>query len=286
MAGGSYLAILRIAGFLASIWSVGKVAKFIGVSSIVFEISLGLILSPTMGGLLPLPYSTCVHRENPANDCSIENARSAVNDYNHPLSVMMHHMQEAELGGCLDEYKAYKTAKTNNAADIDDIAELYAQCIKKDCKKEVSHLCQAEPNAFTLIGHAGVSMMIFESGMHFDFDKAKIVGLKACIVAVLGTCLPLAAGYGLVVALYPGRTFSCAIATGVSLAPTSVGIALRLLLEAKQLQKDFGQAIITAAFVDDILSLVAFNVLFSTTEGSFSFMSSVFPALVGAQPET
>lgn len=35
-----------------------------------------------------------------------------------------------------------------------------------------------------------------------------------------------------------------------------VGIALRLLGEAGVLQENFGQAIITAAFVDDILSLV------------------------------
>eukprot|EP00928_Gymnodinium_smaydae_P016736 TRINITY_DN1632_c0_g2_i1.p1 TRINITY_DN1632_c0_g2~~TRINITY_DN1632_c0_g2_i1.p1 ORF type:complete len:904 (+),score=272.23 TRINITY_DN1632_c0_g2_i1:220-2931(+) len=281
MAGGSYLAILRIAGFLASVWSVGKVAKFIGVSSIVFEIAVGLILSPTMGGLLPKPYSTCVHQENPNNDCDIKKARMAVNDYYHPLSEMMHHMQELGMGGCVKEEKAYKAAKAAIATTKYDLAETYAQCIKKDCNKEVAHLCQSEPNVFTLIGHAGVSMMIFESGMHFDFEKAKVVGGKACIVAVLGTLLPLFSGYGLVLWLYPGRTFWCAISTGVALAPTSVGIALRLLLEAKQLQKDFGQAIITAAFVDDILSLVAFNILFSASTGEFTFMGSIFPALVG-----
>ena len=43
-----------------------------------------------------------------------------------------------------------------------------------------------------------------------------------------------------------------------SFSPTrpGVGIALRLLGEAGVLQENFGQAIITAAFVDDILSLV------------------------------
>jgi len=62
------------------------------------------------------------------------------------------------------------------------------------------------------------------------------------------------------------------------LAPTSVGIALKLLLEAKQLQKNFGQCIITAAFVDDILSLILFNLLFSLTSGDFSIVKVVvFP---------
>merc|ERR1711963_511797 len=105
-------------------------------------------------------------------------------------------------------------------------------------------------------------MMIFESGMHFDFEKAGKVGPKACIVAVLGTFLP------------------DGLSVGTALAPTSVGIALRLLGEAKVLQEDFGQAIITAAFVDDILSLILFNVLFSLT-GDFNVMATVVNPIIG-----
>jgi len=71
------------------------------------------------------------------------------------------------------------------------------------------------------------------------------------------------------------------LAVGVSLAPTSVGIALKLLMEAKCLQKDFGQAIITAAFVDDILSLIAFNVLFAMSSGPIDPFAVVGKPLVG-----
>ena len=46
-----------------------------------------------------------------------------------------------------------------------------------------------------------------------------------------------------------------ALAAGVSLAPTSIGIALKLLLESEYLETVVGQAIIAAAFFDDILSL-------------------------------
>lgn len=47
------------------------------------------------------------------------------------------------------------------------------------------------------------------------------------------------------------------------------------------LQHDFGQAIITAAFVDDILSLVLFNILFSLT-GDFDAMNTIIKPIVGA----
>merc|ERR1719384_2996774 len=70
------------------------------------------------------------------------------------------------------------------------------------------------------------------------------------------------------------------ISVGTALAPTSVGIALRLLGEAGVLQNGFGQAIITAAFVDDIMSLVLFNVLFSL-RGDFNLFSTVISPIIG-----
>merc|ERR1719223_49912 len=121
--------------------------------------------------------------------------------------------------------------------------------------------------------------MIFESGMHFDFEKAKVVGPKACAVAVLGTILPLITGTLLTV-IYGKPFLPDGVSVGTALAPTSVGIALRLLGEAGVLQHNFGQAIITAAFVDDILSLVLFNVLFSL-RGDFDIMATVVNPIIG-----
>lgn len=155
----------------------------------------------------------------------------------------------------------------------------YEECLYKSCNADVSHHCGLTPDAFTLIGHAGVAMMIFESGMHFDFDKARVVGPKACIVAVFGTILPFITGTALMF-VYGYPLVPDGVSVGTALAPTSVGIALRLLGEAGVLQHDFGQAIITAAFVDDILSLILFNVLFSL-RGDFNVMATVVYPVVG-----
>jgi len=96
---------------------------------------------------------------------------------------------------------------------------------------------------------------------------------------VLGTLLPLATGSLLTVA-YGKPLMPQGISAGTVLAPTSVGIALRLLGEVGVLQESFGQAIITAAFVDDILSLVLFNILFSLG-GEFNVMATVVSPIVG-----
>jgi Kef-type K+ transport system membrane component KefB len=133
------------------------------------------------------------------------------------------------------------------------------------------------PDVLTLIGHTGVALMIFESGLHFDFEQAKTVGPWACAVAVLGTLLPLGAGTALSMAY--GFPLMASLAAGTALAPTSVGIALKLLHEAKALQLYFGQAVMTAAFVDDVLSLILFSVLFNLGD-DVQFMD-FFPLIMG-----
>lgn len=155
----------------------------------------------------------------------------------------------------------------------------YEECLEGSCEADISTQCQLTPDVFTLIGHAGVALMIFESGMHFDFEQAKIVGPWACVVAVLGTFTPLFSGALLTMA-YGYAFFPYGVSAGTALAPTSVGIALRLLGEAGVLSENFGQAIITAAFVDDILSLVLFNVLFSLG-GEFDFFNVVAKPCIG-----
>lgn len=119
------------------------------------------------------------------------------------------------------------------------------------------------PAVFELAGVFGVTLMIFESGLHVDFHTLRQVGARATAVAVLGTLLPLFSGLLMMNAFSPEEfpLWPTGLAVGVSLAPTSVGMALKMLGEAKQLDADFGQLIVAAAFVDDILSLVALTML-------------------------
>ncbi|CAK0839628.1 unnamed protein product [Prorocentrum cordatum] len=156
----------------------------------------------------------------------------------------------------------------------------FGECLTKECDAHRSSECQLYPDVFTLIGHTGVAMMIFESGMHFDFGMARQVGPWACVVATLGTFLPLISGMLLAMA-YGFPASPAGLTAGTSLAPTSVGISLRLLGEAGVLALPFGQTIMTAAFVDDILSLVIFNIVFAVAAGDVTFMTTFFPSLMG-----
>jgi len=133
------------------------------------------------------------------------------------------------------------------------------------CDAHEDHTCGVTP--FVMLGQIGVTFMIAESGTHFDYDKVKKVIKGAFGVAVLGTFVPLVAGMLLFNALgFP--LYPDGFAAGASLAPTSVGIAIKLLTENKQLNSIPGQTIVTAAFIDDVFSLVVLVVLMKLAAGS------------------
>jgi len=368
----SYLAILSICGFLSAAWLATKLSQLAGVSSIVLEITTGVILGPSVVGLISKEYAECEfesytdctlpadfetllasgeslgdevldhmahgdacshwsshdthdthattdshgdttgsHSTGDASELSethiegetgSESSHAETTTTGHATATTAHAAvaattttaaaaattttRAAAAGGATTnflgwEHDASATPGTRRMSSSGGGAEYssYAECLQKTCLSEVSHECGLYPDVFTLIGHTGVALMIFESGMHFDFDKAKVVGPKACLVAVIGTILPLVSGT-LVMLLYGYPMSPDGVSVGTALAPTSVGIALRLLGEAGVLQMDFGQAIITAAFVDDILSLVLFNVLFSL-RGDFNVMTTVINPIIG-----
>jgi len=120
---------------------------------------------------------------------------------------------------------------------------------------------------WSFAGTVGVTMLIMESGMHINFKKVRVVGFKALIVAIIGTAGPLLAGIALVEAFFPGKAYPDGFAAGCALAPTSVGISIKLLDDAKMLNSVAGQTTLTAAFVDDVFSLVLLVLLASLAPG-------------------
>ena len=67
-----------------------------------------------------------------------------------------------------------------------------------------------------------------------------------------------------------GKLYPDGFACGAALAPTSVGISIKLLDDAKMLNSMAGQTTLTAAFVDDIFSLVLLALLRSLAQGDAS----------------
>jgi len=294
----SFYAMLAVTAFLFALWLSGRFARLIGMSSIVIEIGVGIVLGPSVLQLIPGELSECSDAR--LTECSSRRDMLRIAEEGPKYCDLQAYLDKGIYAGQgkpwkegffgmtrFGQVKLHGTWYSLNGklrrrlasgnegkTDYDD----YATCLKEQCGFELSMKCATNPDIFSTIGHTGVAMMIFESGMHFDFEQARTVGPWACLVAVLGTFLPIITGAALSLA-YGYDLFPDGLAVGVSLAPTSVGIALKLLHEAQALNLYFGQAVMTAAFVDDVLSLILFSVMFSIG-GDMNFLTFL-PLILG-----
>jgi Kef-type K+ transport system membrane component KefB len=85
----------------------------------------------------------------------------------------------------------------------------------------------------------------------------------AMLVALGGFVLPLALGLGLAWVFLPPSELKLAqcLFVGTALAITAVPVAIRILIDLGQLDSPTGRMIVSAALVDDVLSLVLLAVL-------------------------
>ena len=114
-------------------------------------------------------------------------------------------------------------------------------------------------DALIVIGEIGLVLLVLEAGIDVSVGHLKVVGTRGVFVAILGSVVPLAIGTGLAV-LY-GQQIQSAVAIGACLAPTSMGIALNVLRNAKVLNTPTGQLIIAAAVLDDVIALMLLSEL-------------------------
>jgi hypothetical protein len=110
-------------------------------------------------------------------------------------------------------------------------------------------------DALMLMGELGLVLMVLEAGIEVELSELAVVGARGVMVAVVGSLLPLSMGAALSMGVF-NMTWKSALAVGASLAPTSMGISLKVLEEGKVLSTPTGQLIIAAAVIDDVIALV------------------------------
>ena len=124
-----------------------------------------------------------------------------------------------------------------------------------------------EHAAFILVGEVGLALLVVEAGLDVDLDMLRVIGVRGVIVAVLGSMVPLAIGFGLAKG-YLGLDDTGAFIVGASLAPTSMGIALNVLKKHRAQNTPTGQLVIAAAVLDDIIALILLSEVDALRNGS------------------
>jgi len=113
-------------------------------------------------------------------------------------------------------------------------------------------------------------------------DLAKVTG-KAAPIAIAGMVVPLALGFALGWYWLPDSDWKLAqsLFIGVALAVTAVPVAVKVLLDLGKLQSKVGQVIVTAAVMDDVISLVLLAILTAVISVNES-ISTAMIAVIGA----
>jgi Kef-type K+ transport system membrane component KefB/glycine cleavage system regulatory protein len=253
MAGTDFNVLLGLSLFLFTVWALGRIFRKLTLPSILGEFLAGVLLGPQFLDIVPFA----------------SNGRCKTVIFDDPLGLNGYALASGSASGsyqgralagedkpCVNMFRWFPrwsgwigAARGDWAAPGDGVIDTN--------------------DFWSFAGTVGVTLLIMESGMHINFEKVKQIGGKALIVAIVGTALPLIVGMLLVAGLYGGDyLYPDGFAAGCALAPTSVGISIKLLSDAKMLNSMAGQTTLTAAFVDDVFSLVLLVLLTKLSSGN------------------
>lgn len=116
------------------------------------------------------------------------------------------------------------------------------------------------------LANLGAVILLFVIGLEFKVQD--ILAPKNGIIAAAGVIIPWIGGYWLSLAF--GFPTTSAIFIGTALTATSIAITANVLREMGKLQTDAAKAIIGAAVIDDVLSLLALSMSSEIVGGVFS----------------
>jgi Kef-type K+ transport system membrane component KefB len=114
------------------------------------------------------------------------------------------------------------------------------------------------------LAHLGAVVLIFLIGLELSLND--ILSLRNGVIAGVGVIIPWIGGYGL--AQLFGYDMPSAIFIGTALTATSIAITANVLKELGKLQTEAAKAIIGAAVIDDVLSLLVLAISIDVVGGT------------------
>lgn len=116
------------------------------------------------------------------------------------------------------------------------------------------------------IATLGAIILLFVIG--FEFHLKDILNGKYALIGLIGVIVPWIGGFAL--AELFGYSFTSALFVGTAMTATSIAITANVLKEMGKLQTETAHAVIGAAVIDDVLSLLFLAITTDMVGGSFS----------------
>jgi len=122
-----------------------------------------------------------------------------------------------------------------------------------------------ENEAFRAFTDLGIFFLMLLGGVELRASELAKVSKRGFVVATCGLVLPVVVGFGVAWQFIPASEYRFAqcLFVGIALAITGVPVSIRILMDLGKLETDVGRTIVSAAIIDDILSLGLLAVLTS-----------------------
>lgn len=142
----------------------------------------------------------------------------------------------------------------------------YGECLQRICEQEMAASCEKFPGFFTLLGHTGLGLVLFEGGMKLNLPRLYTMGLKGVLLAGVAILSSFAPGLGLTI-LCGHPAFPDAVFVGTSLLPTLVpalgSLSIRMMQKTQPDRAKLGLVFGTVSLVTELIALLLFDVIFA-----------------------
>lgn len=118
-------------------------------------------------------------------------------------------------------------------------------------------------HVFTAFTDLGIFFLMLSAGLEMQPGELAEASGPAAAIAAGGMLLPLGLGWALGWLFLPPSDYKIAqtLFIGVAIAVTAVPVAVKVLMDLKKLKTRLGATVVSAAVIDDILSLVLLSLL-------------------------
>ncbi len=136
----------------------------------------------------------------------------------------------------------------------------------------------SEANHFiSYMAEIGVILIMFSAGLGTNLKSLVKSGLNATIIAACGVLVPLAFGTAMALGFWGFDGFGSvkfyrSMFIGTILTATSVSITVAALKELGKIKSEVGQAIVSAAIIDDVFGIIVLTIILGVSTGSGGYL--------------
>lgn len=133
----------------------------------------------------------------------------------------------------------------------------------------------------TVLSNLSVFFLMFLTGLEMDPREIRSAGLRSCLLSIIAFSVPMVSGFFACQIL--GLPTIQSLFMGLLLSITAVPVSAVVLMEFGMLKTKLGTTVITAAVVNDILSLIVLSIIFQLNDpvaGGIINLNKIFDSII------